>query len=293
MLVAGGSASKDLAEKVSKELDCEFVPIERKDFPDGEIYVRVPGEVDGKEILVVQSTCSPPNRNYMELFLTLDAVRDLGAEKISVAIPYLAYARQDKRFEPGEAVSLRTVSKLIESSGAQEIFLVDLHAHRIGSALDVFGIPTHNLTAAHLLAEYAEKECSLSDPVFLGPDEEAKKWARRAGEAIDADWDFMVKKRLDSKEVEITSRKLGVENRDVVIIDDIISTGGTMVEAIQILLEQGAKNVYSACTHPVLSGDALGDIKAAGAEEVIATDTIESEVSKVSVAPVIAEAIRQ
>lgn len=293
MLVVGGSASRNLAERVSEELDCEFASIEKKEFPDGEIYVRILEEIEGKEVVVVQSTCYPPNQNYMELFLLLDAAKDLDAEKVSAVVPYLAYARQDERFEPGEAVSLKTVAKLIESSGADEIFTVDLHAHSIESMPETFEVSAYNLTAAAVLAEYIDEEYALENPVVLGPDSEAEQWAKRAGEAIDVDWDFMEKERLGPEEVEITPRELDVEGRNVIIIDDIISTGGTMVEAIQILEKHGAKDVYAVCTHPVLSDTALEKVKGAGAKEVVATDTIESEVSKVSVAPVIAEAIRQ
>lgn len=291
MLVVEGSASETLAKNVSEELNCGFVQVEKKQFPDGELYVRLTKDVEGEEVAVIQSTCYPPNQNYMELFLLLDAVKDLGAEKVSAVIPYLAYARQDERFEPGEAISLKTVAKLIESSGADEVYMIDLHAHRIEKAPEVFEIPAHNLTAASVLAKYVNEEYDLEKPVVLGPDGEAEKWAKRAGEAIDADWDFMVKKRLGSKEVEITPRELDVSGRDVMIIDDIISTGGTMTEAIQILKDHGAEDIYAVCTHPVLSDNALENIEAAGAKEVIATDTIGSEVSKVSVAPVIAEAL--
>ncbi|KXA90653.1 hypothetical protein AKJ62_00360 [candidate division MSBL1 archaeon SCGC-AAA259D14] len=293
MLVIGGSASKKLAEKVSKEINSKFVPVENKQFPDGEIYVRIPEKVQGEKTLIIQSTHQNPNQYYMELFLLLDAAKDLGAEKVSAVIPYFAYARQDKRFEPGEAISLQTVSKLIESAGADEIFLIDLHAHRIENPPEVFGIPAYNLTAASTLARYVDENYDLKNPVILGPDEEAEQWAKKAGETIDADWDYMVKKRLGSKKVEITPRELEVEGRDVVIIDDIISTGGTMTEAIKILKEHNVKKIYACCTHPVLSNNALENIKNAGAEEVIGTDTIESEISKVSVAPVIAESIRQ
>lgn len=293
MLVVGGSASGELSHKLSEELDCGHVPVETERFPDGEIYVRLTEQVEGEETIAVQSTCYPPNQNYMELFLLLDTLQDLGAEKVSAAIPYLAYARQDERFEAGEAVSLKTVAKLIQCAGAEKIYLMDLHAHRIGSAPEVFEVPVQNLTAAPLLARYFEKNYSLKSPVSLGPDAEAEQWAKKAGEAIGADWDYMVKERKGSKEVEITPRELDVEGRDVIIVDDIISTGGTMMEAIRILKDHGAEDIYAACTHAVLSDNALENIQKAGAKEVVATDTIESEISKVSVAPIIAEAVSQ
>ncbi|KXB05249.1 hypothetical protein AKJ49_01205 [candidate division MSBL1 archaeon SCGC-AAA382A03] len=293
MLVIGGSASTKLGKKVSNELDCEFASVEKKTFPDGEIYVRISEKVEGEKALVVQSTCYPPNKNYMELFLLLDALNDLNAEKISAFIPYFGYARQDKRFEPGEAVSFKTVAKLIESAGADEIYVMDIHGEKIESGPKVFQIPAFNLTAAPILSKYVAKNYSLEKPVVLAPDEGAKEWARKAGKSIEADWDFMVKKRHGAKKVEITPRELDVKNRDVIILDDIISTGGTMTEAIKILKENGAKTVFACCTHPVLSDNALEKIKNAGAREVIGTDTIPSEVSKVSVAPVIAESYRQ
>ena len=293
MLVIGGSESGELAEKVSKQLDCDFASVEKDEFPDGEIYVRIPKDVEGERVIVVQSTCYPPNQNYMELFLILDAVRDIGASDITAVIPYFGYARQDKRFEPGEAVSLETVAKLIDCSGANEVFTIDLHAHGIDSSPEVFEIPSQNISAAPVIGRYMEEEYDLEEPVFIGPDEQAEKWARIAAEEIGAEFDYMVKKRLGPKKVEITPRKLDVEDRDVVVIDDIVSTGGTMERAVQILAEHGAKNVFAACTHGIFSGDALKNIKSAGAMEVFSTDTIESDLSKVSVAPVIAEAIRQ
>ena len=292
MIVIGGSNSKELAEKVSNNLDCKFVTPEKKEFPDGEIYLRIPEEIQGEEAIVIQSTYYPPNRNLMELFLLLDACEDLGAEKITAVIPYLAYARQDKRFESGEAVSLRTVAKLIEESGADEVSVIDIHPQDIGEDPEVFDVPSHNLTAASILVEHIEDNFELKDPIVLGPDAGAKKRAEWAAEAIEADWDYMEKKRLGPEEVEMTPHEMDVENRDAVILDDIISTGGTMVEAIEILNERGARNVYAACTHPVLIGDALKNIREAGVEEVIATDTIKSEVSKVSVAPVVSKALR-
>lgn len=293
MLVVGGSASEDLAKNISDELDCEFISVEKKRFPDGEIYVKIPGEVEGEDVVVVQSTYYPPNQNYMELFLTLDAASDLGADKVTAVIPYFAYARQDKRFEPGEAVSRVTVSKLIESAGADEVFTLELHSTEIGEIKDLFEIPAHNLTAAPTLAKFIERNFDLVDPVVMAPDEGAKEWAEMAGDSIGADWDYMVKEREGPEDIDITPRELSVDGRDVLVIDDIISTGGTMSEAVSIIRENGARKVYAACTHPVLTGEAPDNIEEAGAEEVISTDTIESEASKVSVAPVFAEAIRE
>jgi ribose-phosphate pyrophosphokinase len=292
MLIVAGSASLKLAERVAKQLKCRLTKPELRRFPDGELYARIPGEVRGKNVAVIQSTCHSPNENYMELFLLLDAAKDLGAKKVTAVIPYLAYARQDKRFEEGEAVSLRTVAKLVESVGTDEVCVVDMHAHRVEKLSKIFNIPAQNLTAAPLLGKHIAENYQLKNPVVIGPDEEAQQWARAAGEAIGADWDYMIKKRLGPEEVEIKPRKLQVRGRDVIVIDDIISTGGTMIEAIKILKKHGARKIHAACTHGVLVGDALEKIRRAGVREVFATDTIEGEISKVSVAPIIADALR-
>jgi len=292
MLIVAGSASSKLAERVAKQLKCKLTKPELKLFPDGELYVRIPADVKGEDVAIIQSTCHPPNRNYMELFLLLDAARDLGAEEVTAIVPYFAYARQDKRFKEGEAVSLQTVSKLIESVGTDKIYTIDMHAHRIGDIQEIFKPPARNLTAAPLLAKYLDDNYRLKDPVIIGPDEEAEGWAKSAGKALNADWDYMIKKRLGPEEVEIKPRKLEVEGRDAMVIDDIISTGGTMVEAIKILKRHGARKIYAACTHAILAGDALRKVRKAGAEDIFATDTIEQKISKVSVAPIIADALR-
>ncbi len=293
MLIVAGSASPKLAERVAKQLKCKLTKSELRRFPDGELYVRIPDDVEGEDVAVIQSTCYPPNENYMELFLLLDAAKDLGAKKVMAVIPYLAYARQDKRFERGEAVSLKTVAKLIEGAGADRVFLVDVHAHRVEKLSRVFNIPARSLTAAPLLGKWIAENYQLANPVIVGPDEEAQQWARAAGEAIGADWDFMMKKRIGAEEVEIKPRKLEVRGRDVIVIDDIISTGGTMVEAIKILRKHGVQRIYAACVHGVFAGDALKKIHGTGVQEILATDTIESDISKVSVAPLIADALRE
>ncbi len=291
MIIVAGSASSKLAERVAKQLKCELTKSELRRFPDGELYVRIPANVKGEDVAIIQSTCYPPNQNYMEFFLLLDVARDLGAEEITAIMPYFAYARQDKRFKEGEAVSLFTVAKLIESVGTNRVYTVDMHAHRIGDIQDIFKVPARNLTAAPLLAKYWVDNCQLENPVIIGPDEEAEQWAKGASKAINTDWTYMVKERLGPEEVQIKPRKLEVEGRDVMVIDDIISTGETMVETIKILKKRGARKIYVACTHAVLAGDALEKVRKAGAEDIFSTDTIEHEISKVSVAPLIADAI--
>jgi ribose-phosphate pyrophosphokinase len=208
-------------------------------------------------------------------------------------VPYFAYARQDERFNPGEALSFKTVSKLIESVGTDEIYTIDMHQHRVLRSSDVFKIPSRNLSAMPLLADYVEKAGNLQKPLIIGPDAEAEQWAKLVAERLHTDYDVFEKKRFGSENVQVRPRNANAKDRDVLIVDDIISTGGTIVEALKMLFSQGAKKIDVACTHPLLMGGALAKIYETGAQNVIGTDTVPSPVSYVSVAPLIVEQIKK
>ena len=185
------------------------------------------------------------------------------------------------------------MSKLIESVGTDEIYTIDMHEHRVLRPSDLFRIPAHNLSAMPLLADYVKRTGTLHDPLVIGPDAEAEQWAKIAAERLKTDYDVFEKKRLGDERVEIRPRKATAKDRDVLIVDDIISTGGTIVEASKILLSQGARRVEVACTHPILAGGALKGIREAGVKSVVGTDTVPSPISYVSVAPLIAEELRK
>lgn len=289
MLVIAGSASSNLAQRISEELDCKLVRPDSELFPDGELYLKIPEEVEGEHAIVVQSTPRPQNDNFMELLLLLDTAKDLGAKEVTAIVPYFAYARQDKRFEPGEAISLQTMLKLIGSTGANDLLTIDVHEEK---ALKKAKIPAQNLQAMPLIGKWLPS-LNLKRPVLLGPDQGALKYVEQASRSFEADYDYLVKKRESPTEVSMEPKSMEVGGRDVVILDDIISTGGTVTEAIKLLKEQGARKIYAGCTHAVLAEDALERIRGAGAEEVFATDTIETEISKISVAPSIVEAIAE
>jgi ribose-phosphate pyrophosphokinase len=266
---------------------------EIKRFPDGEKYLRVLNEVKDDHVIVIQSMHHTPDDFLFEYLLLVDTLKDLGAKKVTGFIPYFAYARQDERFKPGEALSFKTVSKLIEAVGTDEIYTIDMHQHRVLSSSDVFRIPSHNLSAMPLLANYVRKEGKLRDPLVIGPDSEAEQWAKLASETLGTDYDVFEKKRLAADKVEVRPRRANAKGRDILIVDDIISTGGTIIEASKILLSQGAKRIEVACTHPILATDALNRIRAAGVLNVIGTDTVPGPISYVSVAPLIAEHIKK
>ena len=293
MIVLGGSASIDLAGKVAKTLNAKHGELEIKRFPDGEKYVRILDDVKDQNVVAVQSLYRNPDEYIMELLLLVDALRDLGASSITGVVPYLAYARQDARFKPGEAVSSLTIAKLFETVGMTSFMTVDTHLHRLEDVSKVFHIPAHNLSAMPLLGKYAQENLNPKKPVVVGPDEEAEPWAAMVAKELDAEHTVFHKKRVSSTKVEIDTGDVEFEGRDVVFADDIISTGGTIAESARACTKKGAKRIFALCTHPVLAEGALERMKNAGVRRVIGTDTIPSNVSKVTVAPVIAEGIRK
>ena len=293
MIVIGGPTCESLASKVAKELGVDVGALEVRRFPDGEKYLRVLSDVKGQNVAVIQSIHHTPDELLFEYLLLADALKDLGAKRVTAFIPYFAYARQDERFKPGEALSFRTVSKLIESVGTDEIFTIDMHQHRVLKTSEVFKISSHNLSAMPLLADYVKKLGKLEGPLVIGPDAEAEQWAKIAADRLHTYYDVFEKKRFGDANVQVRPRKANANGRDVLIVDDIISTGGTIVEAAKILLSQGARRIQVACTHPILASGALEKIRAAGVSDVIGTDTVPGPISFVSVAPVIAENVRQ
>lgn len=293
MIVLGGSASIDLARKVAKELNGKHGELEVKRFPDGEKYVRVVDDVKDQDVVVVQSLYRNPDEYIIELLLLVDALRDLGASSITGVVPYLAYARQDARFKPGEAVSSLTIAKLFETVGMTAFMTVDTHLHRLEDVSKVFHIPAHNLSAMPLLGKYAVENLSPKKPVVVGPDQEAEPWAATVAKELDAEHTVFHKKRVSSTKVEIDTGDVDFKGRDVIFADDIISTGGTIAESARACMKKGARRIFALCTHPVLADGAIERMKAAGVRKVIGTDTIPSSVSKVSVAPVIADGIRK
>lgn len=293
MIVIGGTTSETLASKVALELGSKAGALEIRRFPDGEKYLRVLDDVKDQNVVVIQSIHHTPDELLFEYLLLVDTLKDLGARRVVAVIPYFAYARQDERFRSGEALSFMTVSKLMESVGTDEIFTIDMHQHRVLDSSRVFKIPSHNLSAMPLLADYVKNKSSLHEPLVIGPDTEAEQWAKLAAERLETDYDVFEKKRLGDERVEVRPRKANAKGREVLIVDDIISTGGTIVEASKILLSQGASRVNVACTHPILASGALDKILKAGVESVVGTDTVPSPISLVSVAPLIANEVKK
>ncbi len=285
--VVATSSSLGLAARVASILGGELVVAEEKAFPDGEKYVRVPIKIAGTAV-IVHSTYPPQDERIVQLLLTIDAAKGAGAERAVVVIPYLAYARQDRRFLEGEPVSVGAILRAVEAVGADAVVTVDLHKP---SSLDEWlRVPHTNVLPAGLLASYFKGR--LKDPLVLAPDRGALHRAEAAAKALGADYDYLEKSRdRVTGQVTVAPKSLSVEGRDVLLIDDIISTGGTLALAAKSAKAAGARSVYAACTHALFVLGALDRLYAAGIGEVVATDTVPSPVSKVSVAELVASAV--
>jgi ribose-phosphate pyrophosphokinase len=237
VIVVPGPASTSLGQTIAEKLNAKMVPVNLKQFPDGEYCLRFEGELDGEEVVVVQSTGPPQDTNVLQLLLMLDAAKEMGAKKVTAVVPYLAFARQDKRFLSGEVISAETLVKLIEACGTDRFITVNIH----------------------------------SENTLYG-------WLKKERDRY-------------TGEIQVEEKSLNVQGRDVIVFDDIISTGGTIARAVKMLKTQGARRVYAACVHPLLIGEATQKILQNGAEEIIGTDSIPTSVRTVSLAPLIAEAL--
>jgi ribose-phosphate pyrophosphokinase len=284
MYILGGTSAKNIAGNLATTLHQPLLQVTYKRFPDDEFYIRVLERIEGEDVLIVQTAY--PDQKIIELLIMQDAVHDAGAKKIIVVLPYFGYSRQDKKFEEGEAISARAIAQHV-SLHADSVITVDPHKEHI---LKFFTIPAYSCSAVSTLAEYLKVK---NIDFVLAPDKGAKDRAKEAATLINCDYDYLEKTRIDGTTVKITPKKLDARGKHVAIIDDIISTGGTMANSIKELKKQGAKTVSVACTHGLFIGGAKEKLLSAGCDDIISTDTIENEFSKVSAAQCIAETLEK
>jgi ribose-phosphate pyrophosphokinase len=289
MIVVPGPSSPNLGRGVAEIMGARVVPVEYKNFPDGESYVRVAGGVKGEDVVLVHTTYPQPDKRLVELLLLIDALRDLDAASIRAVVPYMAYARQDTRFRDGEAVSIKTLFRAIEAAGCDEFYTVDLHKE---SSLEAFGIKAKNLYASEVISSHLRK-IGLEKAYVLSPDKGALNIAKRVADLLGAEYGHFEKTRdRITGAISVKGERIEARGRSVVITDDLISTGGTIANACRLVKDAGAERVVAVCTHPLLVAGAYERMKASGVDEVLGTDTIEGEVSRISVAPLIAREFR-
>ncbi len=293
-----GNANRPLAEEISQFLGEPLADATVTTFIDGEIMVHIDENVRGADTFVIQPTCTPVNHNIMELLLIIDALKRASARRITAVIPYYGYARQDRKVQPRVPISSKLVADLIETAGTHRVLSMDLHA---GQIQGFFDIPVDHLYATPVLLDYIRGHYTNGDLVIVSPDaggvERARAFAKRLGCSL-----AIIDKRRERANVSQVMNVIGnVGNKDAMILDDIIDTAGTTVQAADVLKERGAKRVSAICTHAVLSGPAIDRINASPLEEVIVTNTIPldskkkkcSKLKVLSIAKIFAEAIKR
>jgi ribose-phosphate pyrophosphokinase len=293
--VFSGSANPGLAEEISEHLGLPLGEMETYRFADGEVSVRIVESVRGADVFVIQPMSPPVNEHLVELLVILDALRRASAGRVTAVIPYLGYARQDRKTKPREPITSKLVANLLTASGADRILAVDLHT---GQIWGFFDIPLDHLPSRMLLAAYF-REKKLKNVVVVSPDIGGTGRAREFAAELGAPIAIIDKRRDRPNQVKEVTHVIGkVYRRTAILVDDIVDTAGTLVAAASALIGRGVEEVYACCTHPILSGPAIDRLAASPIRELVVTNTVPVSVSKridkvriVSIAPMLAEAI--
>jgi ribose-phosphate pyrophosphokinase len=291
-----GNAHRALAEEIAACLGIPIGQAEVSRFSDGEIFVQIDENIRGADIFIVQPTCPPVNDSLVELLIMLDAFKRASAQRITAVLPYYGYARQDRKVQSRMPISAKLVADLITAAGANRLLALDLHA---GQIQGFFNIPVDHLFAAPVMIDYVAKR-DLADPVVVSPDAGGVERARAIAKRLHAGL-AIIDKRRDGPNVAVFMHLIGdVRGKDAVIIDDMIDTAGTLVQAADALKREGARRILACGVHPVLSGPAMARLEGAPLEEVIVTNSIPlgkdkllPKITVLSVAPLLAEAIRR
>lgn len=269
-ILVAGTANPEFAKKVAATLGKELAEVEVKRFSDGEINVNIAESVRGQDIFIIQPTCAPANDNLMELLIIVDALKRSSAGVINAVIPYFGYARQDRKAAPRVPISAKLVADMLETAGVQRVISIDLHAAQIQG---FFNIPVDHLIGASIFIDYI-KEKNLPNPIIASPDVGGVARARSYAEKLGYDLVIVDKKREKANESEVMNIIGEVAGRDVIILDDMVDTAGTLTKAADVLKSKGATSVMACCTHGVLSGPAYDRITKSALDELVITDTI-------------------
>ena len=298
MKILSGTSNPRLSKEISKQLKLTLINTNIKRFADGEIYIEINENIRGNSVFVIQSTSAPVNDNIMELLLCIDALRRSSAKNITAVIPYFGYARQDRKVAPRTSISAKVVSNLITNAGASRIVTVDLHA---GQIQGFFDIPVDNLFTTPMFAKYIKKKFKTKNLICVSPDVGGVQRTRGLATKLKIDLAIIDKRRPEAGKSEVMNIIGDVKGKNCIIVDDIIDSGGTIVNAVEALKKAGATDVYVFVTHAVLSGDAADKIKKSKIKKLIITDTIDnslkiknnSKIEVISIAPLMAEAINR
>lgn len=290
------NSSKELAQQICDILKIDLGKCEVKHFADGEILVELGESVRGKDVYFIQSTNKPVNDNLMELLIGIDACKRASAATINAIIPYFGYARQDRKAKPRQPISSKLVASLLERAGADRVITMDLHATQIQGYFD---IPADDITTLPLIGEYIKTVETGNDVVVVSPDHGGTVRARRLAEMLNAPLAIIDKRRPKPNVAEAMNLIGDVNGKTAIIIDDMVDTAGTLTSGINMLKDKGAKKVYAACSHAILSGPAVERLKGANLEEFICTNTIDQtknhedypQMKVISVAPLLAATI--
>jgi ribose-phosphate pyrophosphokinase len=286
--VIGGNASGDLAGKIAKKLDAKYLKSNLRIFPDGEGKITINGKPKKGKIIVVQATYPPVDSNLIQLFSLISKAKQYSSNVIAV-IPYFGYARQDREFLQGEIITMKVLAKIFKGLGLSKIIIVDIHSKL---AINHFKIKSKNVSAVPQLVKYFKK-LRLNDLLVISPDQGGTLRAKEFAKLLDTDY-IALKKQRNRKtgKVQIKSSNLNeVRGRDLVIVDDMISTGGSIIKATEFLKKQKCKRIFVACTHALLRANAEKKIKKAGVSKIISANTIPGNTSVVDVSEIIAKAI--
>ena len=298
MKILTGNSNKQLSNKISKNLKNKLVNTSIRKFADGEIYIEINENIRGNSIFIIQSVSSPANDNLMELLLCIDALKRSSAKNITAVIPYFGYARQDRKFVPRTSISAKLVSNLITNAGADRVVTVDLHA---GQIQGFFDIPVDNLFATPIFAKHIKRKIKSNNIICVAPDVGGVERARALGKKLDVGLAIVDKRRPSPGKSQVMNVIGNVKNKVCILTDDIIDSGGTIVNAADALLKRGAKEVHVYATHGVFSGDAVKKIKSSKIKNLVITDSIDSSdklkkvrnIEVLSISILLAEAIKR
>ena len=278
IIITSCGNSEKLAKNIAKKLKAKYSSLTIKHFPDGDTYLKFNASLKGKKLIIVQSFQPNPEQSLYRVVFAAQTAKSLGTKKVILVAPYLAFMRQDKRFHPGEAITSKIMAKLLNNS-VDKIITIDPHLHRYHSLNEIFKIPVVKLTANQLIADYIKK--NISDAVIIGPDGESDQWAVAIAKKVGINSTVMEKTRYSSRKVAVKMKQsVDFRNKNVVIVDDIISTGHTIIEAAKKV--KGAKSITVIAVHGLFV-EGVAKLKKVGIEKVITTNTIENKAGKIDV----------